>query len=155
LSLLRRLSRLARANVNSFVSRLRASSAADQQPPEADTPPQQPGSPGPNSSARAAPAPKDPRLARYYGQLELPYGADLAQVKRAYRRLVSRYHPDRHSHDLEKQRIATEVTQALSHAYHQLEAALKRQDTSADPDSGTPRPENGSSGREDSPPRGG
>jgi DnaJ-domain-containing protein 1 len=130
---------LARANVNSLIDKLRAADTDRKDRAEAEQELREEEA----EAARARSAKgdeirgrggaKDPRLARYYSQLELPYGADFAKVKRAYRRLMSKYHPDRHSHDTEKQRIATEVTQALSHAYHQLEAALERErDTGLD-----------------------
>ncbi len=38
----------------------------------------------------------DESLAEYYRRLELPVTASSADVKRAYRRLRARYHPDRH-----------------------------------------------------------
>ena len=66
----------------------------------------------------------DAKLARYYAQLELPYGSDLETVKSAYRSLMRKYHPDRHAANPEKQRAATNVAQALGEAYRELEKAL-------------------------------
>ena len=64
------------------------------------------------------------RLAQYYAQLEVPFGADLGQVKAAYRRLMRKYHPDRFQ-DPQKAALATELTQKLSQAYREIEKALK------------------------------
>lgn len=62
----------------------------------------------------------DPMLAGYYANLEVPYGSDLTTVRRAYKRLVRKYHPDMHSGDPEKRRIANELTQGLNRAYEKL-----------------------------------
>lgn len=67
----------------------------------------------------------DPELARYYANLELPLGADLQQVKEAWKRLVRRYHPDLHSTDPDNQRVATELVQGLNRAYEELRKRLK------------------------------
>jgi DnaJ-domain-containing protein 1 len=120
-TIFQRLSRLAKANVNTLLDRLRSTDGSQDPWQE-----QEKQFDARLREAERSVAKKDPRLARYYGQLELPYGADLAQVKRAYRRLMRRYHPDRHSVDAQKQKIATELTQALTHAYHQLESALQK-----------------------------
>src|SRR5262249_12738989 len=56
---------------------------------------------------------RENKIAQYYAQLEVPYGSDLETVKQAYRRLMRKYHPDLHSGDAEKQKIATELAQAL------------------------------------------
>jgi hypothetical protein len=67
----------------------------------------------------------DPVLARYYANLELPYGADLEQVSKAWKRLMSTYHPDLHSTDPEKRRIANELCQGLNRAYEGLVGYLE------------------------------
>ena len=68
----------------------------------------------------------DPVLARYYANLELPYGAGLDTVRRAWRRLVREYHPDLHSADERKRRTATELVQGLNRAYEELARHLER-----------------------------
>lgn len=70
------------------------------------------------------PASRDPRLAGYYANLELPYGAPLTEVRSAWRRLMKQYHPDLHSRDPAKRQVADELTARLTEAYRQLEAAL-------------------------------
>lgn len=65
----------------------------------------------------------DPELARYYANLEVPYGSDLETVRQAWKRLLKKYHPDLHSGEPEKQRIANELVQGLNRAYEEL---LKR-----------------------------
>ena len=57
-------------------------------------------------------------LTSYYANLELQPGASRVQVKQAWRRLLKRYHPDLHSVDPEKRKIATELTGHLNEAYH-------------------------------------
>ena len=67
----------------------------------------------------------DPVLAGYYANLEVPYGSDLAAVRKAWKRLVSQYHPDLHSNDPDKRRIANELTQGLNRAYEELKKRLE------------------------------
>src|SRR5687767_7998959 len=58
--------------------------------------------PGPTAEDFPSSSPIDRETAdirRYYANLELPIGAPLSEVKAAYRRLMRRYHPDRHQHD--------------------------------------------------------
>lgn len=68
---------------------------------------------------------RDPVLAEYYANLEVPYGSDLATVRRAWKELLKRYHPDIHSGDSEKQQIANELVKRLNHAYRELEKRLE------------------------------
>ena len=68
----------------------------------------------------------DPVLARYYANLEIPYGAGLDTVRAAWRRLVKQYHPDLHSADERKKRTATELVQGLNRAYEELTRHLER-----------------------------
>ena len=77
-------------------------------------------------SQAASPRTIDPELAGYYANLEVPYGADLETVRRARNRLMQKYHPDLHSGDPEKQRIATELVKGLNLAYEKLEARLRK-----------------------------
>ncbi|RMH86233.1 MAG: hypothetical protein D6681_15885, partial [Calditrichaeota bacterium] len=58
----------------------------------------------------------DPRLAEYYANLEVPYGSDLPTVRRAWRNLLRRYHPDRFPDDPQRQALANELIKQLNHA---------------------------------------
>lgn len=71
-------------------------------------------------------APSDPAAdrRRWYRTLELEPGADLQQVRRAYRRLMKQYHPDRFANDPEKLEVATAVTRKLTEAYNGLTQLL-------------------------------
>jgi len=69
---------------------------------------------------------RDPLIAGYYANLELPYGSDLDAVRNAWKKLLVKYHPDRHCADPEKQRMATELAKGLNHAYRELEKHLKK-----------------------------
>jgi DnaJ-domain-containing protein 1 len=63
-------------------------------------------------------------IRRCYAELEVPYGADLVQVKSSWHRLLRKYHPDIHSHDAIKQEYANRLTQELTRAYRTLEKYL-------------------------------
>jgi DnaJ-domain-containing protein 1 len=62
----------------------------------------------------------DPELAELYANMEVPYGSNLATVRKAWIRLLRKYHPDLHSKDLEKRKLADELTQRLNGAYERL-----------------------------------
>ena len=70
---------------------------------------------------------KDPVLAKHYIVLELPYGADLPDVRAAYKRLMKKYHPDKFQ-DIERRAVATELVKKINEAYSGL---LKHFETGA------------------------
>ena len=65
-------------------------------------------------------------IRRAYARLEVPFGADLDEVRRAYRALMRKYHPDRHASDPERERVATEISQKLTVSYNVLVDYLSR-----------------------------
>jgi len=65
------------------------------------------------------PTPEADRI-RWYRTLELEPGADLQAVRKAYRRLLQQYHPDKFAKDPEKSKAATEVTRNITAAYEGL-----------------------------------
>ena len=70
--------------------------------------------------------PSDPAAdrRRWYKDLELEPGADLKAVRRSYRRLLLKYHPDKFQSDPAKLQMATEVTRKLTEAYNGLSRYL-------------------------------
>lgn len=67
----------------------------------------------------------DKTIRDYYANLEVPYGSDLETVKESYRRLMRKYHPDKHAHDKEAEALATDLTQELTKAYQAIESYLQ------------------------------
>ena len=59
-------------------------------------------------------------LSKDYKNLELKPGSTTPEVKKAYKRLLSLYHPDRHAGDPGKQRLATEITSRLNDSYKRI-----------------------------------
>lgn len=57
---------------------------------------------------------------RWFATLEVPPGTPPEEVRRAYRRLMRQYHPDRFAGDPDKLRAATEITRKLTEAYNGL-----------------------------------
>jgi DnaJ-domain-containing protein 1 len=89
-------------------------------------PDDKPGSARASSSAQARkPTPED-ELRRAYAALEVPFGADFATVRKSYRALMRKYHPDRHTGSTDKQKAATEVAQKLSAAYQLIEQHARK-----------------------------
>jgi len=68
----------------------------------------------------------DEAIRKAYAALEVPAGSDLETVKRSYRRLMRKYHPDLNAGSSEKQRAATDLSQRLTEAYKTLERHLRR-----------------------------
>lgn len=83
--------------------------------------------PGAGSRARSAFTGGGRRgeIASAYRTLDLPEGADFAQVKSAYRKLMRRYHPDLHGQSPKKQKAATELSMQVTRAYELLERHLQ------------------------------
>lgn len=79
---------------------------------------------GPVASQADKDNPEQKRLLQYYANLELPAYASLDEVKRSYRELMKRYHPDKHAGDRERQKAAEELSQSLTRAYEALSSFL-------------------------------
>lgn len=77
-------------------------------------------------SSRRAPAASGDKIAEYYKVLDLPMGAPFEDVKKSYRQLMRKYHPDRHVGNPKKQKAATELTMRVTQAYNELEKHLKK-----------------------------
>ena len=71
------------------------------------------------------PEPSDPGLAKAYANLEIPYDSDVKTARRAWKKMLKRYHPDIHHRDPEKRRVANELSAELTNAYRTIEEALK------------------------------
>ena len=68
----------------------------------------------------------DPQLTELYPNLEVPSGSNFATVRKAWKRLLRKYHPDLHSKDPEKRTNADELAKRLNGAYEQLRKRLER-----------------------------
>jgi DnaJ like chaperone protein len=85
------------------------------------------GGPGPGRQgsgradrAREGTRPVPEALRRDFANLGLGPSASLEEVRRAHRRLLARYHPDRFARDPEKQRLATRITQILNTSFRRI-----------------------------------
>ena len=58
---------------------------------------------------------------KYYKILELEYGSDFSSIKKAYKRLLKKYHPDLFLNKPEKLKSAQEVTRQINEAYTYFE----------------------------------
>ena len=68
----------------------------------------------------------DQALRKDYATLDVPFAAPFNDVRKSYKRLLHKYHPDRFSGDEEKQALANEVTQLLNEAFARIERRHKR-----------------------------
>lgn len=71
------------------------------------------------SEARA-PRPPDESLRGDYANLEVPFGADINEVRASYKRLMLKYHPDKHAGDPEKQRLALEIAKKINQSFERI-----------------------------------
>lgn len=60
-----------------------------------------------------------------YATLEVPFGSDIEVVKRAYKTMILRYHPDKFAGNPDKQRIATEITQKVNQSFERIRTRLE------------------------------
>jgi DnaJ-domain-containing protein 1 len=81
--------------------------------------------PPPRTPPRPAPS-EAQRIARLYATLETPNGADYETVKRNFRKLMRKYHPDLHAGSPGALKAATEKSASLTTAYQELERILLR-----------------------------
>jgi hypothetical protein len=65
------------------------------------------------------------RLQSLYAMLGATPGADLEVVKKSYRALMQKHHPDRHAGDREAERLASDQAARISAAYAELESLLQ------------------------------
>lgn len=64
-------------------------------------------------------------LRQDYANLEVPFGADIETVRRSYKKLMLRYHPDKHGGSSEKLRVATEITKRINESFERIRAFLE------------------------------
>jgi DnaJ-domain-containing protein 1 len=64
------------------------------------------------------------RVKLWYARLEVEPGASAEDVRRAFRSLMRKYHPDRYTADQDHEALATELSQQLTIAYNGLLAYL-------------------------------
>ena len=57
----------------------------------------------------------------YYKILETEYGADFNTIKKAYKKLLKKYHPDLFQNKPEKLKIAQQVTKEINEAFTYFE----------------------------------
>ena len=72
---------------------------------------------GGGKSGRGGSSGPEDRMAFYFSLLDIPRDSDEANVKRAYREKLRKYHPDKFESDPNKRQVATDVTTKLNEAY--------------------------------------
>ncbi len=81
---------------------------------------------GAREKQNSQPPEQDSELAKCYANLEVAHGADLETVTRAWKGLLRKYHPDLHSNDPEKLKIANQIVQELNRSYQILKEKLEK-----------------------------
>jgi DnaJ-domain-containing protein 1 len=62
--------------------------------------------------------PTEAQIEGWYRTLEVPVGAEFKVIRKSYRRLLSKYHPDKFAGDPEKYAAATEVARKITMAFN-------------------------------------
>lgn len=75
---------------------------------------------GPSRKSRIRPRHVSNKTEEHYKTLGLKPGADSTQIKKSYRALMRKYHPDLHTSDPKKQKAANELSLKITHAYKAL-----------------------------------
>lgn len=81
---------------------------------------------GPASARPPRPGSTEAQLLDWYRVLDLQLGADMAQIKTAYRQMMRKYHPDMHAGSPQKQKAATELSMRVTTAYNGLVAHFEK-----------------------------
>ncbi len=76
----------------------------------------------PGSARAARPGSTGAQIADWLKVLGLVEGADMAQIKSAYRQMMRKYHPDMHAANPQKQKAANELSMRVTTAYNGLVA---------------------------------
>lgn len=58
---------------------------------------------------------------KYYKWLELPYGSSFEDIKKSYKTLMKKYHPDNFHNNETKRQTAEKLSQKLNEAYQYFE----------------------------------
>jgi DnaJ-domain-containing protein 1 len=66
------------------------------------------------------------RIQQAYAALQVPQGSNFETVRKAYRALMRKHHPDHHTESPDKQRAANQVAQRLTESYKLLEKTLRK-----------------------------
>ena len=73
------------------------------------------------AGGRSAGRPRvDESLRQDYANLEVPFGADMEEVRASYKRMMLMYHPDRYPGDPEKQRLALEIAKKINQSFERI-----------------------------------
>ncbi len=116
MSILRRLYDIARAEIGDYVPWPTKPKASYKRPPFEESFAGAGSGNYQESNSPPPPHPEPTKLEKAYSALEIPYDSDLATARKAWRTLLRQYHPDLHSTDDERQKIAHEVSQQLNDA---------------------------------------
>ena len=64
--------------------------------------------------------PPDPGLRQDYANLEVPFGADIETVKKSYKSLMMKYHPDKYAGNVEQQKVALEIAKKINESFERI-----------------------------------
>ncbi len=59
-------------------------------------------------------------LRKDYTNLEVPFGASFEEVRKSYKNLLRKYHPDKYANDPNKLKITTEITKKINESYQKI-----------------------------------
>ena len=69
----------------------------------------------------------DNKEAEYYANLEIPYGSSFEEIKKSYRSLLKKYHPDLYAQNIKNQEYAEEITRKLNESFNYFEIKFNKE----------------------------
>jgi DnaJ-domain-containing protein 1 len=84
---------------------------------------------GSQNRSRGATKDEIEQLRKDYTNLEVPFGASFEEVRKAYKNLLRKYHPDRFATDPNKLKIATEITKKINESYQKIKVFEEKHNT--------------------------
>lgn len=69
---------------------------------------------------RSREKPETDNLKKDYANLEVPFGSSFLEVKKSYKKLLRKYHPDKFANNPNKLKIATEITKKINESFARI-----------------------------------
>lgn len=122
MSIIKRLSNIIKSNINDFVDNVKSPQIDSIQTEFVDYQ----DNPTENTTQTYQTITPDKKEIEYYANLELPYGASFSDIKKSYRTLLKKYHPDLYAQDDENKKIAEKITLKLNESMNYFEEKFSK-----------------------------
>ena len=66
------------------------------------------------------------KLREDYITLKVKFGSPFSEVKKSYKKLLTQYHPDKHTGNPKRLKMATEITQKINQSFQRIKVFEKK-----------------------------